>query len=187
MLSCCPKLEWQLSLSRLHPQNHQRHIGLDHEPKVISLLEWPCRNLDTLENHTMTDTWQVIRSLIVSTATTTDLASLSCSLNSSLLTFCFFPGKLWAPSLRAKSDGFSTGKEDDKTIQNSKSTNTGHWHFSGCPHDRPAPKLLLLVLPAQVYFLCNLALRDRLSAKANSTRDPMKSWIVWVDSTLVNI
>lgn len=43
-------------------------------------------------------------------------------------------------------------------------------------HDRPAPKLLLLVLPAQVYFLCNLALRERLSAKAKSTRDPMKSW-----------
>ena len=84
-----------------------------------------CKNLDTRESH---HDWYL--TLIVSTATTTDLASLSCSLNSSLLTFCFFPGKLWASSIRAKSDGFSIGKEDDKTIQNSKSTNTGQWHFS---------------------------------------------------------
>ena len=41
--------------------------------------------------------WLPDRSLIVSTATTNGLASLSCSLNSSLLTFCFFPGKLRHP------------------------------------------------------------------------------------------
>ena len=51
IFSCCPKLEWQLSLSQLHPQNHQQHIGLDHEPKVISLLEWPAESRHSGESH----------------------------------------------------------------------------------------------------------------------------------------
>ena len=182
MLSCSPKLEWQLSSSRLHPQNHQRHIGLDHEPKVISLLEWPAR-IWTLENHTMTDTWH---------SSSPQQRPLTWQVSRALWTAVFWPSAFF---LASSGHPLSEQSQMDSALERKmtkpyKIPNqpTQDSDISQrCPHDRPAPKLLLLVLPAQVYFLCNLALRERLSAKASSTRDPMKSWNVWFDSTLANI